>query len=63
VSEAGRPARPRVVRVGDFLVVEAPVEQTSCESERGQDIPSSVLACSVFVGRAFGVVFSGVYFS
>jgi hypothetical protein len=35
VNEVGRPARPWVVRVGDFSVVEA------YESERGRGVPSS----------------------
>jgi hypothetical protein len=67
----GRPARPRVVRVGDFSVVEVsyreslvrvgtwsrrPAERASCESERGRGVSFVVLARPVFVGRAFGVV-------
>jgi hypothetical protein len=44
-------------------VVEASVEQASCESERGRGVPCMVLAHSTFVGVAFGMVFSGVYLS
>jgi hypothetical protein len=40
-----------------------PVEQASCESERGRGVPCVVLARSAFVDGAFGVVFSGVCLS
>jgi hypothetical protein len=64
-------ARPRVVRVGDFSVVEAsyraslvrvgtwsrhPVERASYESEHGRGVSFAVLARPVFVGSGFGVV-------
>jgi hypothetical protein len=39
------------------------IEQASCESEHGQGVSFVVLTRSVFVGKAFGVVFSGVCFS
>jgi hypothetical protein len=78
VSEVGRSARPRVVRVGDFSVVEVfrqaslvrvgtwsrrPIERVSCESERGRGVSFVVLARPVSVGWVFGVVFSEVCFS
>jgi hypothetical protein len=78
VSEVGQLAQPRVVRVRDFSVVEAshqaslmrvrtwsrrPIERVSCESERGRGVSFVVSARSVFVGRALGVVFSGVCFA
>jgi hypothetical protein len=37
-----------------------PVEQASCESERGRGVLCVVLARSTYVGGAFGVVFSRV---
>jgi hypothetical protein len=40
-----------------------PVERVSCESEHGRGVPFVVLARSAFVGRAFGMVFSGVCLS
>jgi hypothetical protein len=40
-----------------------PIEQASCESERGRGIPCVVSARFAFVGGAFGVVFSGAYLS
>jgi hypothetical protein len=78
VSEVDQPARPRVVRVRDFSVVEVfcraslvqvrtwsrhPVERVSCESERGRGILFVVSAHPIFVGRVFGMVFLGVCFS
>jgi hypothetical protein len=68
VSAVGRPARPRVVRVGDFSVVEVfrraslvragmwprrPVERVSCESERGRGVPSSEPCASQNMVEAF----------
>jgi hypothetical protein len=62
VNEVGRPARPWVVRVRDFLVVEAshraslvrvgtwsrrPVERASYESERGRGISFAVSASPI----------------
>jgi hypothetical protein len=62
VNEVGRPARPWVVRVGDFSVVEAsrraslvrvgtwsrcPVERASYESERGRGVSFAVSASPV----------------
>jgi hypothetical protein len=59
VNELGRPARPWVVRVGDFSLVEAsyraslvrvgtwsrrPVERASYESGRGRDVSFAVSA-------------------
>jgi hypothetical protein len=40
-----------------------PVERVSCESDSGRGVPCVVLARSVFVGGAFGVVFLGVCLS
>jgi hypothetical protein len=72
VSEVGRLARPRVVRVGDFSMVEAshraslvrvgtwsrrPVERVSCESECGRGVSFVVSAHSFFMGRALGMFF------
>jgi hypothetical protein len=68
VNEVGRLARPRVVRVGDFLVVEAScraslvrvgtwlrriVERASCESERGRGVFVRCFGSSRFCGQSF----------
>jgi hypothetical protein len=71
VNEEGRVARPRVMRVRDFSIVEAscraslvrvgtwsrrPVERASYESERGRGVSFAVTARPVFVGSGFGMV-------
>jgi hypothetical protein len=63
VSEAGRPARPRVVRVRDFPVVEASRRASLVRVGTWSRRLVHGLARSVFVGEVFGVVFSGVCLS
>jgi hypothetical protein len=63
VSEAGRPARPRVVRVGDFSVVEASRRASLMRVGTWSRCSVHGLARSAFVGGAFGVVFLGVCLS
>jgi hypothetical protein len=68
VNEVGRPARPWVMRVGDFSVVEAscraslvrvgtwsrhPIERASYESDRGRGVLSSEPCTSQNVVEAF----------
>jgi hypothetical protein len=63
VNKAGRAARPGVVRVGDFLIVEVPcraslvrvrtrsrrpVERASYESERSRCVSLAILARPVY---------------
>jgi hypothetical protein len=55
VSEVGRPARPRVVRVGDFSAVEA---SRRASLVRVGTWSRRSVRCSAFMGGAFGVVFS-----
>jgi hypothetical protein len=50
-----------LMRVGTWS--RRPVERVSCESERGRGVSFDVSARPVFVGKVFGVVFSGVCFS
>jgi hypothetical protein len=71
VNEAGQPARPRLVRVRNFSVVEAscraslvrvgawsrrPIKRASYKSKRDRGVSFVVSARPVFVGKAFGVV-------
>jgi hypothetical protein len=63
MSEAGRPARPRVVRVGDFPVVKASRRASLVRVGTWSRHSVRSLACSAFVGGAFGVVFLEVFLS